>query len=682
MKKHRLDFTITAVFLAAVIASLVVFYAGIKKQYIEISNSAERAMYIAFEKIDDLLRETENIIGNNRGVMSGDFDNIAKSDLVELVRDIESVKLTASYVEELVIYKNNSDLFITSNGTVDRNSFYKYSYSLNEDMLRRFDEAAESFYLPSVVALSDEDGGVGDVFVVPKKIDMYDAMMLIFINEKYMMDFCGLSKDNKLWQAALLDAECEPVISGSDNPDFGKDCDKKLANRSRYYRGGLFSPFEDTKWFNYFNMVYHIEINNRVSLTYFFGLILMIICAAGFLLYYRRLCGALTRRVKENGTALKFGQAFSLALTEQGFAAEHKEALEAMLGEENSGYILFCICFTDIQKKKLKPGIEQISEAFDAPCGVRLARAGANRINGIACFKKHDKAGEDMLSAAFGRVLALARPMGEAVIIRSEFFRDIADAAHIYDELKYLSHNYSISKTNCVITGADLELNIGCSMPENIKPVMIKLLDSGDVTELAEYVSALVDEYTANGITLESYIVLINTIYLSFINSVETSGIAENELSELKGLFFKSVKSAGEDLTVHALKTTLINLIVMILSKRKAKKRDNTDTKLMKYIHSHYKEEIYLDKVAQEFGFTGKYLSAYFKRHFNIGFNEYVTGLRIEEAKNLLRTTDAGITEISAAVGYVNNATFNVAFKKITGQSPSAYREQNRKSEQ
>ena len=58
MKKHRLDFTITAVFLAAVIASLVVFYAEIKKQYIEISNSAERAMYIAFEKIDDLLRET------------------------------------------------------------------------------------------------------------------------------------------------------------------------------------------------------------------------------------------------------------------------------------------------------------------------------------------------------------------------------------------------------------------------------------------------------------------------------------------------------------------------------------------------------------------------------------------------------------------------------------------------
>ena len=80
----------------------------------------------------------------------------------------------------------------------------------------------------------------------------------------------------------------------------------------------------------------------------------------------------------------------------------------------------------------------------------------------------------------------------------------------------------------------------------------------------------------------------------------------------------------------------------MILSKRKAKKRDNTDTKLIKYIRSHYKEEIYLDKVAQEFGFTGKYLSAYFKRHFNIGFNEYVTGLRIEEAKNLLRTTDVG----------------------------------------
>ena len=97
---------------------------------------------------------------------------------------------------------------------------------------------------------------------------------------------------------------------------------------------------------------------------------------------------------------------------------------------------------------------------------------------------------------------------------------------------------------------------------------------------------------------------------------------------------------------------------------------------MLSYINHNYKSELYLDKVAHEFGFTGKNLSAYFKRHFNIGFNEYLTHLRIEEAKRMLFETDDGVQSIAGAVGYVNSATFNSAFKKITGMSPSAYREQ------
>jgi transcriptional regulator GlxA family with amidase domain len=52
----------------------------------------------------------------------------------------------------------------------------------------------------------------------------------------------------------------------------------------------------------------------------------------------------------------------------------------------------------------------------------------------------------------------------------------------------------------------------------------------------------------------------------------------------------------------------------------------------------------------------------------------YVQSLRIEEAKHLLETTDLGIDEIGAEVGYLEPASFRRVFRKLVGVSPSIYR--------
>lgn len=70
-----------------------------------------------------------------------------------------------------------------------------------------------------------------------------------------------------------------------------------------------------------------------------------------------------------------------------------------------------------------------------------------------------------------------------------------------------------------------------------------------------------------------------------------------------------------------------------------------------------------------------------FKDTFDCTINEYITNIRIENAKLLLETTEKTVWEIGEAVGAENPAHFCRMFKKNTGGSPSAYRKEVRDEE-
>jgi hypothetical protein len=63
-----------------------------------------------------------------------------------------------------------------------------------------------------------------------------------------------------------------------------------------------------------------------------------------------------------------------------------------------------------------------------------------------------------------------------------------------------------------------------------------------------------------------------------------------------------------------------------------------------------------------------------FKDVTTVGFKEYVTKLRLVEAKHLLLNTDTNICEIASAVGYTNVYQFYKVFNRYTQMSPADYR--------
>ena len=111
-----------------------------------------------------------------------------------------------------------------------------------------------------------------------------------------------------------------------------------------------------------------------------------------------------------------------------------------------------------------------------------------------------------------------------------------------------------------------------------------------------------------------------------------------------------------------------------IAQQRDLVQEENVSKRVIAYINAHYQEDIFLDKLAEEFNFSTKYLSSLVKNETGKSFSTYLTDLRLDRAIDLLLHTDLGIKEIAASVGYSDPRYFHRLFKKHVGKTPSQYR--------
>lgn len=92
------------------------------------------------------------------------------------------------------------------------------------------------------------------------------------------------------------------------------------------------------------------------------------------------------------------------------------------------------------------------------------------------------------------------------------------------------------------------------------------------------------------------------------------------------------------------------------------------------YVHKNFANNITLEEVSEYVGFSVAYFSALFKKETGEGFAKYLTRIRMEEAKNLLRETGIPVSEICEKVGYSDRKHFTHTFHKLTGVNPAEYR--------
>lgn len=90
--------------------------------------------------------------------------------------------------------------------------------------------------------------------------------------------------------------------------------------------------------------------------------------------------------------------------------------------------------------------------------------------------------------------------------------------------------------------------------------------------------------------------------------------------------------------------------------------------------------ELSLASISKETGYSPKLISSVINQHAKKNFNDFVNHYRIEEAKKLLKLPDSNkytIASIAFDSGFNSLSSFNSAFKKIEGSTPSQFRKAN-----
>jgi two-component system, response regulator YesN len=104
--------------------------------------------------------------------------------------------------------------------------------------------------------------------------------------------------------------------------------------------------------------------------------------------------------------------------------------------------------------------------------------------------------------------------------------------------------------------------------------------------------------------------------------------------------------------------------------------KGNTVYTILKYVKENYfNEDLSIKSIADYTFLTSTYLCLIFKNGTGKTINQFITEVRMEKAKELLKDRKIKLYEVASKVGYPDANYFAKAFKKMVGLNPSEYRE-------
>ncbi|MBO5209367.1 MAG: response regulator [Lachnospiraceae bacterium] len=185
-------------------------------------------------------------------------------------------------------------------------------------------------------------------------------------------------------------------------------------------------------------------------------------------------------------------------------------------------------------------------------------------------------------------------------------------------------------------------------------------------------------------------------LWNGFFENVKKGRISPEAFKECMDSFFEEVKKTyrniiTEDMeTIQRLsacyrfskvddyETELMNWILglheRINSQFDTNRNKQKIRQAMDYIQENYDKDLNMAVVSNYISMNYSLFSYMFKEYTGSNFVNYLKGIRMEEAKKLLKETDMRIIEISQQVGYDNEKHFMKTFKATVGVSPSEFR--------
>lgn len=238
-----------------------------------------------------------------------------------------------------------------------------------------------------------------------------------------------------------------------------------------------------------------------------------------------------------------------------------------------------------------------------------------------------------------------------------------------YDEMETMEHPGGQAETedNAYLQKVD----VNALNPAILQEFLSNGLQEETENFVKDYFYAIGQE-PMESLVFRNYVIL--NVRFSVISFIKGLGCDTNEMesADTEEVLAESGKNM-ESAIAYAKK--MISQAIEIRDQNSGNKNRSILKTAVDFIDSHYMdEEISLNTVANVANVSSNHFSALFSQNMGQTFIEYLTTLRMNKAKELLRCTGMRSSEIAGEIGYKDAHYFSYLFKKTQGMTPSDYR--------
>ncbi|WP_164716800.1 AraC family transcriptional regulator [Paenibacillus whitsoniae] len=210
--------------------------------------------------------------------------------------------------------------------------------------------------------------------------------------------------------------------------------------------------------------------------------------------------------------------------------------------------------------------------------------------------------------------------------------------------------------------------------PLEVEQQFINLIKAGEAAKAEKLLDSIYEEnYMARRISPELQRILLPSIAGTLLKLAQQAP----ELGRTLAQRLASAPPEGED-AAAAFANLRDSLRVACAHFQNG--RSDQSERMLNNIRKHVRERfgdnmLSVNSIADQFGITPSYLSAFFKKASGQNVADFIAQIRIAEAKRMLAEPQLTIAQIATKVGYANDIGFIRFFKKYEGVTPGAYRQ-------
>jgi len=276
---------------------------------------------------------------------------------------------------------------------------------------------------------------------------------------------------------------------------------------------------------------------------------------------------------------------------------------------------------------------------------------------------------------AINRILKM-----QVTISISKWIHSVKQIPHLFEEVRQALVYRDLLDENQIIKTEHLsKLNVlkESSYPFTLDKEIINAIRNGQETDAVDLIKQFMDELSANGSTefmlQQGMLQLLGSIRYASLQS----GMNPVQLFGSVNLFEQLAQIKEPEEMLKWFQHKVIAVFVQEMISRQDYHFKQIIEQVIVYLREQYMTPLSLESCADLFGTSPYTLSRAFKQITGINFIDFLTNIRINNAKTLLMETDMKINEIADSVGY-QHSYFNRLFKKYEGITPSQFRELNR----